>query len=69
MGAFIMTAAELQALAAEKHEETLLFEGITEQARLTGLTYGLPPCDTHLIAKLRRMDPALLASITAKEPQ
>ena len=26
-------------------------------------TFGLPPCDTHLIAKLRAMDPALLASI------
>jgi len=30
-------------------------------------TFGLPVCDTHLIAKLRRMDPALLATITAKE--
>jgi hypothetical protein len=26
-------------------------------------TFGLPPCDTHLIAKLRCMDPALLATI------
>lgn len=26
-------------------------------------TFGLPPSNTHLIAKLRRMDPALLASI------
>jgi hypothetical protein len=27
-------------------------------------TFGLPDCDTHLIAKLRNMDPALLAEIT-----
>ena len=27
-------------------------------------TFGQPACNTHLIAKLRRMDPALLASIT-----
>ena len=26
-------------------------------------TFGLPPCDAHLIAKLRNMDPALLADI------
>ena len=30
-------------------------------------TFGLPATDTHLIAKLRRLDPALLATITAKE--
>lgn len=30
-------------------------------------SFGLPACDTHLIAKLRRMDPALLATITTKE--
>jgi hypothetical protein len=31
-------------------------------------TFGLPDCDTHLIAKLRAMDPALRASILqAKE--
>ena len=31
-------------------------------------TFGLPDCDTHLIAKLRCMDPALRASIlTTKE--
>jgi hypothetical protein len=24
-------------------------------------TFGLPACDSHLIAKLRRLDPALLA--------
>jgi len=63
-----MTAAELQAEAAEARTETLLIQGITEQARLTGLTYGLPPEDSHLIAKLRRMDPALLASITKDTP-
>lgn len=31
-------------------------------------TYGLPACDTRLIAKLRNMDPALRATIlTTKE--
>jgi len=30
-------------------------------------TFGLPETDSHLIAKLRAMDPALLATITAKE--
>ena len=29
--------------------------------------FGLPECDAHLIAKLRRMDPALLASITPQQ--
>lgn len=29
-------------------------------------TFGLPPCDTHLIGKLRRLDPALLATILGK---
>lgn len=29
-------------------------------------TYGLPPCDAHLIGKLRRLDPALLATILGK---
>jgi hypothetical protein len=28
-------------------------------------TFGLPDCDTHLIAKLRNMDPALRAAILA----
>jgi len=32
-------------------------------------TFGLPATDAHLIAKLRAMDPALLATITAKETQ
>jgi len=32
-------------------------------------TFGLPETDTHLIAKLRAMDPALLATITTKEAQ
>lgn len=27
-------------------------------------TFGLPECDEHLIAKLRRLDPQLLATIT-----
>ena len=30
-------------------------------------TFGLPPCDTHLIAKLRNMPADLLATITGKE--
>lgn len=30
-------------------------------------TFGLPPCDTHLIAKLRQMPADLLATITGKE--
>ena len=30
-------------------------------------SFGLPATDLHLIAKLRRLDPALLATITAKE--
>lgn len=35
-----MTAAELNELAAAAAAETALYEGFTEQARLTGLTYG-----------------------------
>jgi hypothetical protein len=35
-----MTAAELNQLAAQKAEETSLYNGLTEQARLTGLTHG-----------------------------
>ena len=42
---------------------------MTASAALTALesteTFGLPACDTHLIAKLRAMDPALLATIRA----
>lgn len=30
-------------------------------------TYGLPATDAYLIAKLRRLDPEFLATITAKE--
>lgn len=30
-------------------------------------TFGQPATNTHLIDKLRAMDPALLATITAKE--
>lgn len=62
-----MTAAELQALAAEKHAETLEYQGRAEQHRLTGLTFGQPECNTHLIAKLRRMDPDLYKTITTKD--
>jgi len=29
-------------------------------------TFGLPDCDQHLIAKLRNMDPELLATIRGK---
>ena len=63
-----MTAAEYQALAAEKHAETLEYQGRAEQHTLTGLTFGQPECNTHLIAKLRNMDPDLLASITKDTP-
>ena len=59
-----MTAAELQALAAQKRAETLEYQGRAEQHRLTGLTFGQPACNTHLIQKLRRLDPALLAELT-----
>ncbi|TQJ60501.1 hypothetical protein FBY30_2769 [Arthrobacter sp. SLBN-83] len=62
-----MTAAELQALAAQKRAETLEYQGLTEQHRLTGLTFGQPACNTHLIAKLRRMDPDLYKTITTKD--
>jgi hypothetical protein len=55
-----MTAGELQEAATDASEVTLLAEGLAEQARLRGLTaqaetFGLPACDTHLIAKLRAM--------------
>ena len=32
-------------------------------------TYGLPPTVPHLIAKLRLVDPAVLAQITHKDPE
>lgn len=35
----------------------------TAEALTSTETFGLPPCDAHLIAKLRNMDPALLATI------
>lgn len=59
-----MTAAELQALASTAAADTAHYQGLTAQAELLGVvareeTYGLPACDTHLIAKLRNMDPAL----------
>ena len=55
-----VTAAELQAVAAQAEQDTAHYEGLAEQARLRGLTaeaetFGLPACDTHLIAKLRNM--------------
>jgi len=31
-------------------------------------TFGQPACNTHLIQKLRNLDPALLASITKDTP-
>lgn len=63
-----MTAAELRSLAESAAEETALLSGMADQVRLRGLaasreTFGLPACDTHLIAKLRNMDPVLLATI------
>lgn len=35
-----MTAAELNEFAAEKAAETALYNGLTEQVRLTSLTHG-----------------------------
>jgi hypothetical protein len=35
-----MTAAELNQLVADKAEETALYNGLTDQARLTGRLYG-----------------------------
>jgi len=32
-------------------------------------TYGLPPAAAHLIAKLRLVDPDVLAQITHKTPE
>lgn len=63
-----MTAATLQALAAETAEATAHVTGTTDQAILRGIvaaaeTFGLTHGQTHLIAKLRNMDPALLATI------
>jgi len=56
-----MTAADLQTLAAQAHEQTQLVAGMAEQARLRGLTTETPIRD----GKLRRMDPDLLATIRA----
>ena len=36
---------------------------VTEALTASTETFGLPECDTHLIAKLRNMDPALRATI------
>ena len=42
-----------------------------QSAHASTETFGLPACDTHLVAKLRAMDPDLLATIraTGKEDQ
>jgi hypothetical protein len=61
-----VTAATLLALAAETERETLRITGVTEQARLRGLTtetFGLTHHQDHLIAKLRNMPADLLATI------
>jgi hypothetical protein len=65
-----VTAATLQALAAELSEATLEVQAVTEQARLRGLTvetFGLTHGQDVLISKLRRMDPVLRAQRLAKE--
>jgi hypothetical protein len=64
-----MTAAQLQALAADVLAATLLADGLAEQARLRGLTatFGLPACDAHLIQKLRIMPAELRDTIIPKE--
>lgn len=64
-----MTAGELQKLGAEAGQETRLVEGLTDQLLLRGAvaaaeTFGQPATNTHLIAKLRRMDPDLRDTIT-----
>ena len=59
-----MTAADLQAVAADAKEQTLHIQGVTEQVRLRGLTTETPILD----AKLRNMDPALLALIRTVAP-
>jgi hypothetical protein len=67
-----MTAATLQALAADLHAETLEVLGATDQAILTGIvaaaeTFGLAHGQERLTAKLRNMDPALRAQLLTKE--
>jgi hypothetical protein len=65
-----MTAATLQALAAELTTATLEVQAVTEQARLRGLTvetFGLTHGQDVLISKLRRMDPVLRAQRLTKE--
>ena len=63
-----MTAADLAAEAHRAEQETLHYQGLAAQAKLIGLTaqvdtYGQPACNTHLIAKLRAMNPEQLATI------
>lgn len=65
----VMTAGELQKVGAEADQETRLVEGMTDQVLLRGVvaaaeTFGQPVTNTHLIAKLRRMDPNLRNTIT-----
>jgi hypothetical protein len=65
-----MTAATLQALAAELTEATLEVQAVTEQARLRGLTvetFGLTHGQERLISKLRGMGPEMRAGILTKE--
>ena len=46
-----MTAAELQAINQQACEDTSLYQGLTEQARLTGAVFRfdepLPPLPNH----------------------
>lgn len=54
-----MTAADLNALAAEKAAETARFEALTNQAQTTGVVfdYNAPLPDLH-IRKNRSWEPA-----------
>ncbi|WP_285240083.1 hypothetical protein [Pseudarthrobacter sp. MEB009] len=63
-----MTPTDLAAEQYRAEQETLHYRGLTAQAKLIGLTaqadtYGQPACNTHLIAKLRQMNPEQLATI------
>lgn len=64
-----MTAGELQKLGAEAGQQARLVEGMTDQVLLRGVvavadTFGQPATNTHLIAKLRRMDPGPRNALT-----
>lgn len=64
-----MTAGELQKLGASAEQELHLVQGLSDQVLLRGVvaaadTFGQPVTNTHLIAKLRRMDPDLRNTIT-----